>query len=124
MSARYCTAGTVHLRHRTASGSLDNAWEYDPVEQRIRALVRAGSMIGGVDIEVCSPEQPRIGAHPIKRLAAESWRVEAVRYVREWPDGIERLSTIPCPIGDSLSPSASLTLTQSPPSTTAHLEAL
>lgn len=124
MSFRYCHASTVHLRHISASGALDNAWEYDAKDRRVRAMVRAGSCVGTVDVEVCTTERPRIGAHPIKRVSEESWRIEAVRFVVEWPQGLERLRAIPCPIADAIGPGTSLTIAQAPQATIAHLEAL
>lgn len=115
---------SVTLRHKSASGRLDNAWEYDAREQRVHAIVRAGAIAATIDVEVCSPERPLMGAHPIKRVNGETWRIEAERYVREWVGGVERLRAIPCPIGDAIGPGTSLTLTQAPPVVGDHLEAL
>ena len=115
---------SITLRHKSASGRLDNAWEYDQRTQRVHAVIAAGAIKSSIDVEVCSPERPRIGAHPIKRLNGETWRIEAHRYVREWKNGVERVVAFPCPIGDAIGPGTSLTLTQAPPIVDDQLEAL
>lgn len=115
---------SITLRHKTASGRLDNAWELVPCADRIHAVVRAGAIAASIDVEICSRARPRMGAHPIKRVNGEIWRIEAERYVREWVGGVERLRAIPCPLGDALGPGTSLTLTQTPPEVDDLLEAL
>lgn len=115
---------TLSVRHASASGRLDEEWSYLRNEQRIEALVRRGSVVLRLSFAICAKAKVRFGAHPIVRVDGESWRVLPERGVRIWPNGIERVVAIPCPIGDELAPGEHLILTNTPASVDAELAAL
>lgn len=112
----------IHVRHRSASGRADEYWELD--SSRILASIRhsAGSL--ALDAHVCSYGIPIFGAHPIVRIDDETWCVHPVRFIREWPGGIEALRAINCAVGDVLGHGVQLVLAQSPSHVNAELEKL
>jgi len=111
----------IQVRHETASGRLDEGWEYDRRHQRILASVRQGAAILALDFLVCSYGLPLFGAHPIMRIDGETWTVHPCRYVRVWPGGVEELRAIGCPVGDMLAPGDQLILTNTPHNVDAEL---
>lgn len=115
---------TITVRHSTASGRLDECWDFDVIQQRIEALVRMGGVSVPLEILVCSQERPRVGAHPILRVDSESWRVLPARYVVTWPHRSASLCAVSCPIGDVLAPGQHLILIHAPPTVSAELAAL
>lgn len=111
---------TLHVRHASASGRLDELWDYDASERRLDVLVRLGALETSITVQVCSQARPRLGAHPIKRIDGESWRVLPARFVLHGTT----LFPIACPIGDVLVPGEHLILTNAPASVDAELDAL
>lgn len=117
---------TLSVRHVSASGRLDNdeRWSFDRGDWRIDATVRMGARLVPVVVYACSQARPRLGAHPLARVDGETWRVLPVRYVRAWPNGLETLIAVACPIGDVLAPGEALALTQTPPNIDQELDQL
>lgn len=113
----------ICLRHRSASGDLANGWEYDPRERSILCNVRKGALSVEFRVAICSVERPMLGAHPTLRLDAESWRIPPERYIRTWPNRIERLETIRCPIVGELG-YVTIALTNTPHDVSEMLEGL
>lgn len=113
----------ISLRHRSASGDLENGWEYDPAERRVHVAFKMGREEMTFSIEVCAAERLSIGAHPIKRLDAESWRVLPERVIRTWRDRVERLETIRCPFNGIVGYFA-IALTNTPADVSALFEVL
>jgi len=112
----------VHVRHASASGRIDQWWSY--ANGRIQANVRQGAATLALDFAVCSYGLPVFGAHPIMRIDGETWAVHPVRFVREWPGGVESLHALPCSIADVLGHGAQLIITQAPHVVSAELETL
>lgn len=64
------------LRHRSASGRLDQLWEFCAVRGVVEVVFRlAASEPIAVTVKVCHPDRPVLLAHPIMRLDGESWRI-------------------------------------------------
>lgn len=64
------------LRHRTASGRLDELWEFDPARQVVELVFRLGAgPVRGFTISVCSPEKTTAFAHALMRRDADTWKI-------------------------------------------------
>lgn len=113
----------ISLRHRSASGDLSNGWEFDPRERSILCNVREGQRSVEFRVEVCARERLAFGAHPLARLDGESWLVLPERVIRTWPNRIEKLDTIRCPILAELG-TVAIALTNAPEAVSHALEAL
>jgi len=111
------------LRHRSASGDLSHGWEYDEQERAVLCHVREGQLSVEFRVRICSAERLVLGAHPILRLDAETWRIVPERVIRTWPNRVERLETIRCPVNSALG-YVTLALTNTPPEVSRLLEAL
>lgn len=74
---------TIYLRHRSASGgALENFYEYDPERRLVICSIRVASAPRvDVNIRVCSPRKPIVGAHPVYRLGPDSWRISLSCFV-------------------------------------------
>lgn len=113
----------ICVRHRSASGDLENCWEYVAGEQRVHVSLRMGSEVVSFSVAVCSAERPTIGAHPLRRLDSESWRIPPERYIRTWRNHVELLETIRCPLSDLVG-YFTLAITNAPGQVARQLEAL
>lgn len=114
----------LYVAHVSASGRLDLGWDFIADEHRVDAVIRLGTVPVHLSIHVCSRENPRLGAHPLQRIDGESFRVLPERYVRAFPNRIETLQPIRCPIGDILAVSEQLQLTHCTDAVVAELEKL
>ena|SRR3990167_6229824 len=112
------------VKHRSASGDLEQGWVYDHVERRIYVALKRGSRFVEFYVFVCDGERPRLAAHPIVRRSADAWAVLQLRFWRTWRQGRELLDAIKCPISDELEIGDSLVLTNTPREVSAQLEAL
>lgn len=66
----------ILVRHRLASGRLDECWDFCAFRRVIDVVLRQASAEPiAFTLPVCAPDRPRIGAFPIMRLDAESWHV-------------------------------------------------
>lgn len=111
------------VRHRSASGSLGEGWEFSAPERSILLNVRDGSVVHEFTVEICARERLVFGAHPIVRISDEEWSILPERVVRVWPGRVERLETIRCPVRASLG-MRGIALTNTPASVSCELEAL
>ena len=112
----------ISCRHVSASGALDEGWQFRA--RHIEATVRQGATLVHLWIEVCSPERPVFGAAPITRLDGEAWVIMPARFERTWPGGFEVLAASPCPVGDLLAPGEQLALVNCPERVSEELERL
>jgi hypothetical protein len=112
----------IVVRHISASGCLNDGWE-SLADGRIDARVRRGSLVLHITFAICLKERPRFGSHPVMRHGDDAWLVLPERYCRCWPNGIERLFPIKCPIADLLAPGEQLVLSSTPESVCKEIEA-
>ena len=117
---------TLHVRHASASGRLDEGWSFAPSVTRplVHVLARIANVSIVFDVHVCSRLRPMMGAHPVIRVDGESWRVLAERYIRVWPNGAETLRAIPCPVIPELGNGRNLLLSNTPADVDELLEQL
>ncbi len=53
----------IQVRHRLASGRVDEAWEFDPARQVVEVVLRQGSAEPlAFTVPVCAIDRPRLGA--------------------------------------------------------------
>lgn len=111
----------IEVRHRSASGRLDELWEYDSARRCLEIVLRLGSAEPiAFTLAVCAPDRARIGAHPIMRLDGESFRVLPAVFRLE--HGM--LVPVDAAIHASLGPGSQLVLTHAPADVDAELQAL
>lgn len=72
----------VSIRHRSASGTLDNMWEYDPERRVLIVVVRNRA----TTIPVASEKNPRRFAYAISRKSETTWQVAPAMYFRKQND--------------------------------------
>lgn len=113
----------IAIPHRSASGSLDNGWEFDPHERRVLCNVRVGATSVEFGLWVCSPERLVLGAHPFSRVNEECWKVLPERVIRTWSKGRESLETVRSPVHGALG-CVGLMLTNTPAYVSQLLELL
>lgn len=112
------------VKHRTASGDLEQGWIYLPNEHRVLVSLKRGSLIVEFTVSICSDERPRMGAHPLQRASGDTWRVLRLRYWAAFRNGLESLEPCKCPVSEELDPGDGLLLTNTPHDVTRQLEAL
>lgn len=111
----------IVVKHRTASGRLDQLWDFDSARRVLDVVFRLGSAHPvAFTLQVCAPDRARIGAHPIMRLDGESWRVLPAVFRME--HGM--LVPVDAPIHESLGHGGQLVLTHAPADVDAELESL
>lgn len=70
----------IALKHRRASGTLENLWEVDP-QRRLVMCVIGGA---GFDVPVAYALRPRVGAYCLTRVSEDVWRISpAVFYLQK-----------------------------------------
>lgn len=120
----------VHVRHRSASGRLDEMWEYDPARRIIELVFRlASEHPSTASIPVCAPKAARRLAYPIVRIDGETWRIVAARFVESIVElrgnSVTRmLVPEPFPIHPRLTCGDHILLCAAPPNVDRELEAL
>jgi hypothetical protein len=111
----------LQVRHRTASGSLSEMWEFDNARRVIDVVLRVASAKPiAFTVPVCAPDRARIGAYPVMRLDGESWRVLPARFVLE--HGL--LVPHDAAIHESFGRGSQIVLTHAPADVDAELESL
>lgn len=111
----------IHIRHRSASGRLDEAWEFDSARRVLDVVFHLGSAAPvAFTIPVCAIDKPRLGAFAVTRLDGDSWRVLPTRFVLEG----EKLVHFEVSIHPSLDKRTMLVLTDAPYDVDAELEVL
>lgn len=71
----------IFIRHRTASGSLDELWEYDPARRVVILRFRLGAADPvDVDVPVASEERLRFGSWQLVRADGDTWEILPRRY--------------------------------------------
>lgn len=96
----------LHVLHRTASGRLDNLWEYDPARRIVMLTLKIGAAPPvHVDVPVATARDPRVGSWTLRRLDEHTWEILPSRY------GDRRL--VPSPIHPSIG-SSSVVLVSTP----------
>lgn len=108
------------LKHRTASGSLDELWEYDPARRALDIVCRQGARTFAFRVSVCSPERPRLGAHALVRVSEGAWRLLPLAFYVAW-EGLEPRDRA---IQPWLTPGDQILLTCAPPQIDSELEEL
>lgn len=109
------------VRHRLASGSLHECWEFDAQRRVLDVVFRQGSAEPiGFTLPVCAPDRPRVGAHPIMRLDGESWRVLPAVFRYEGT----MLLPVDAPVHESLGHGTQMILTHAPADVDAELSSL
>lgn len=104
----------IYVRHRSASGRLDELWEYDPARHVVIATLRQGTAEPiDLTIPIASEARARYGAWKLVREGEDNWKVTPHRF------GSERL--IPHPIHRALGTNA-LVLLAAPWFVSAELE--
>lgn len=111
----------IQIRHRTASGRLDEMWEFDS-ERRVVDLVlrQAAAKPIAMTIPVCAIDRPRLAAFAMSRFDSESWRILPTRFIWEG----ERLVHFEVAIHPVIGGRVQLVLTHAPPAIDAELEML
>lgn len=110
----------VVVRHRSASGSLSSGcWEYDSDRRIVVLVVRVHptAPIVGVDVPVCMRDTARNGAHIVRRLSADAWRIMPARY-EAGPSGALSVVPFACVTAAGLS---SVLLTHAPDDISAEM---
>lgn len=111
----------LQIRHRTASGSLTELWEFDPARRALDVVFQLGSAAPiAFTIPVCAPDRARVGAHPVMRLDGESWRVLPAAFRFEH----DILVPYDLPIHPSLGHGMQIILTHAPAEVDAEIAAL
>jgi hypothetical protein len=110
----------INVRHRTASGRLDEAWEFDSARRVLDVVLHLGSAAPiAMTLPVCHPDRARHGAYPIMRLDGESWRVLPALFRLESGHLVPHDQPIHESLGHSI-----LVLTNAPADVDAELESL
>jgi hypothetical protein len=117
-------AVTIEVRHASASGRLDEAWQFFKADARLDVLTRRGSRPLALALYVCSADRPMLGAHPIQRVSGDTWRVLPARFTPVYSMQQMRLMAVPCAIGGELAPGEHLILNQAPDFVSLELECL
>ncbi len=111
----------IHIRHRLASGRLDEAWEYDSARRCLDVVLRLGSASPiAFTLPVCAIDKPRLNAFAIARLDGESWRVLPSRFVLQG----DKLVHHEVAIHESIGGRIQIVLTNAPSDVDAELEVL
>lgn len=109
----------IQVRHRLASGRLDEAWEFDPSRRVIDLVLRQGSAKPlAFTIPVCAIDRPRLGAFAMSRLDSDSWRILPTCFVLYG----ERLVHHEMPIHPEIGGRVQIVLTHAPYEVDAELE--
>lgn len=105
----------IFVKHRSASGTLDELWEYDPARRVVMLTFRQGAAEPvSVDVPVASEPFARFGAWKIVRGDEQTWEILPHRF------GV--VSLRPFPIHASLG-SASVVLCGAPFNVSVELDA-
>ncbi len=116
-----CAGCMIQIRHRSASGRLDEVWEYDSARRCLDVVLRLGSAAPlAFNIPVCAIDKPRLGAYAMTRLDGESWRVLPTRFISYGERLVHHESTI----HSAFDKRTQLVLTNAPYDVDAELEAL
>lgn len=109
------------LKHVSASGQLNQWWNFDPSRKLIVARLVFGNAapIDLDEIPVCSPAHPRRLAWVIIRQSSESWLLTSARMPEEMNRRIARAERFHPDLA-----AGSLELVAAPPNVQAELEAL
>ena len=66
----------ICVRHRLASGVIDQLWEWDPARRVLMLTIRMGNAPPiDVDVPVASGDRPRHGCFVLTRLDETTWRL-------------------------------------------------
>ena len=102
-------------------------WEFDPERGTVDLVVRLASARPlAFAVKVCSPDKPRLWAHPIMRIDQESWRILPAIWVVEHSVGQlpkltprecggKKASPFPCDLHAVIGTGSHLVLTNAPP---------
>jgi hypothetical protein len=115
---------TIQVRHASASGRLDEAWQFFKADSRVDVLTHRGSKPLALALYVCSADRPLLGAHPVERVDGETWRVLPARFTPVYSMRQMRLMAVPCAVGGELAPGEHLILNQAPDYVSLELESL
>ena len=111
----------IQVRHRKASGRLDEAWEFDPARRVIDVVLRQGSAEPlAFAVPVCAIDKPRLGAFAMSRFDGESWRILPSRFVLQG----EKLVHQELAIHEAIGGRVQLVLTHAPLDVDAELEVM
>lgn len=111
----------IHVRHRTASGRLDEVWEFDPVRKCMDIVFRLGSAKPvAFTLPICAIDKPRLHAFAISRLDGESWRLLPSRFMFAG----DKLVHVEVAIHHSLDKRTMLVLSRAPSDVDAELDCL
>jgi hypothetical protein len=110
----------VTVKHRSASSSLDELWEYDPARRALDVVCRQGSVVRAFRVYVCTEQHPRIGAFVIARVGEDTWKLLPALCVPLDDGSALRVQ----PIQSWLTPGDQLLLTCAPPEICTELEEL
>ena len=115
----------IFVRHRTASGRLDAAWEFDSARRVIDIVFRLGEAEPiALCVPVCSSKKPRYHAFALTRFDSSSWRLLPIRFVPSNASQPDRLVHDQRSLHSVLDRGTQLVLTCAPPNVVTELEAL
>jgi hypothetical protein len=71
----------IFVKHRSASGRLEELWEYDPVRKVVMLTFKLGAATPvHLDVPVSSRHESRFGAWAIQRADGETWEIVPYRF--------------------------------------------
>lgn len=86
----------ICLKHRTASGSLYESWDYNPHTRILHFEVMRGARTVSVDVLVCSFVRRVALGRPITRADGEAWCLSPMQFSGAL---VERPSVLDAAIG-------------------------
>lgn len=105
---------TMHVvRHRLASSTASDVWEFDPCRRVVDIVMRQGNAEIAFRVDICSMLRPRAFAHPVMRVNGEMWRILPRQFV-PIPGHPELYEPRDCRIHMALGPGVALMLANTP----------